>query len=158
MSEVNLFDSADELREAMQRLEAGCDNTATALRTRIAAQERSLPELRKFGQGIDPRQYLAAREMVVAVAARSMNADRLEVLLLRLECEFVKRKARADRSRSNKRFDPFWDVFEALVKGHRCSSAEDAYELAIAQVPPPHAALSVARDRYRDLRVEMGLT
>lgn len=158
MSDFNLFDSVDELRASLRKLEAGCDDTAAALRTRLAAQERAIPELRKFGRGVNGRQYVAAREMVVAVAARSMNADRLEVLLLALECEFVKRKARADRSRSSKRFDPFWEVFEDLVRGHRCGSVDDAHALAAARVPPPHAALSVARDRYRDLRVEMGLT
>lgn len=158
MKDFNLFGSVDDLRESLRKLEAGCTDTASALRTRIAAQERAIPELRRFGRDVDMRRYSQARELVAAVAAGSMCADLLEVLLLRLECEFMKRKVPADRSRSNKRFDPFWEVFDPIVLGHRCSSAEDAYELATAKAPPPHAALSVARDRYRDLRLEMGLT
>ena len=153
----NLFDSVDELRASLRKLEAGCDNTAGALRTRIAAQERYIPELGKFGRGVDVRQYSQARELVVAVAAGSMNADRLEVLLLGLECEFVKRKAKADRSRSNVRFDPFFEVFDAIVTGRRCRSATDAHQKAAAVAPPPHPMPSVSRKRYGTLRKEMAV-
>ncbi|MEX3918252.1 hypothetical protein AB4Y43_18750 [Paraburkholderia sp. BR10872] len=158
MSDYNLFGGVDALRESLRKLEAGCVDTASAMRTRITAQERAIPELRRFGHGIDVKQYSAARELVTAVVAGTMGADRLEVLLMALELEFVKRKVPADRSRSNKRFDQFWETFDALVRGRRCSSPKDAHMLTCARVPPPHAALSMARDRYRVLREEMGLT
>jgi hypothetical protein len=158
MSDFNLFDRTGDLRAAMLRLEYGCGATASELTDRIQAQERALPELRKFGRELDPRKYVAAREMVEAVAAGSTRSDQLLVLLIGLECDFVKIKARADRSRSNKRFDQFWEAFDALVRGRRCSGAKDAHVLTCARVPPPHAALSMARDRYRVLREEMGLT
>lgn len=157
VKDFNLFDSVDELRASLRKLEAGCDDTASALRTRLAAQERAIPDLRKFGRGVDARQYMAAREMIVAVAAHSMSADRLEVLMLRLECEFVKRKARADRSRSSSRFDAFYEVFDGLVTGRRCSSAADAHKKAAAAAQPPHPMPSVSRKRYGLLRQDMGV-
>ncbi|WP_069265324.1 hypothetical protein [Paraburkholderia nodosa] len=157
MSGTNLFDSTEDLRAAMLRLECGCDVTARELIDRIQAQQRALPDLLRFGRGVDVRQYVAAHEMVVAVAANSMKADRLEVLLLRLECEFVKRKARANRSLSNARFAPFWNAFDAIVTGRRCRGATDAHQKAASAAPPPHPMPSVSRKRYGKIRREMGI-
>ncbi|WP_134138228.1 hypothetical protein [Paraburkholderia sp. BL6665CI2N2] len=151
MSDANLFGRVEELREAMLRLERGCDATAMDLRSRIAAQERAVPELGKFAAGIQSRHYVSARELVVAVVARSMTADRLEVLLLRLECSYVKAKVRANRSRSNVRFAPFWAEFDAIVRRHVCSTADEAHKRAATGTPQPHPKLSVAQKRYRRL-------
>ncbi|MGF6974912.1 hypothetical protein QFZ94_003362 [Paraburkholderia sp. JPY465] len=157
MSDANLFGNVEELRAAMLRLECRCDETASELRSRIAAQERAIPTLGRFASGIEGRRYREASEMVVAVTAGSMTADRLELLLLRLECEFVKRKASANRSRSNARFDPFYEVFDGLVKGRRCRDAKDAHQKAAAVAPPPHPMPSVSRRRYGTLRKKMAV-
>ncbi|HDR9274896.1 TPA: hypothetical protein QDB24_002977 [Burkholderia vietnamiensis] len=147
----NLFASTMELTSIVRRLEHGCDETAAELRERLSAQELAIPELGKFGAGIQLCDYRAARDLVAPVTARMMTADRLETMILRLECEYVKRKARADRSRSNVRFEPFWEAFDSIVRRHLCSEFDDAYARAAARVPLPHPKPSVAEKRYRKL-------
>ncbi|HDR9061070.1 hypothetical protein [Burkholderia vietnamiensis] len=147
----NLFASAQELTSIMRRLEHGCDETAAELRERLSDQERAIPELGKFGAGIQLSDYQAARDLVSPVTARMMDADRLERMVLRLECDYVKLKARADRSRSNVRFEPFWEAFDSIVRRHLCSDLDDAYARAAAQVPLPHPKPSVAEKRFRQL-------
>ncbi|HDR9101143.1 TPA: hypothetical protein QDB15_006000 [Burkholderia vietnamiensis] len=147
----NLFASAQELTSIMRRLEFGCDKTAGELRERLSAQERAIQDLGKYGAGIQLSEYRTAHDLVVSVTAQMMNADRLERIVLRLECDYVKLKARADRSRSNVRFEPFWEAFDSIVQRHLCSDLDDAYARAAAQVPLPHPKPSVAEKRYRQL-------
>ncbi|MBR8214693.1 hypothetical protein [Burkholderia vietnamiensis] len=147
----NLFSSVQELTSIMRRLEFGCDETAAELRERLSTQERAIQDLGKYGAGIQLGEYRTACDLVVSVAARVMNTDRLERMVLRLECDYVKQKARADRSRSNARFEPFWEVFDSTVRRHLCSNLDDAYARAAAQVPLPHPKPSVAEKRYRQL-------
>ncbi|MDN8065931.1 hypothetical protein [Burkholderia vietnamiensis] len=148
----NLFSSVQELTSIMRRLEFGCDETAAELRERLSTQERAIQDLGKYGAGIQLGEYRTARDLVVSVATRMMDADRLERMVLRLECDYVKQKARADRSRSNVRFERFWGVFDSIVRRRICSGFEDAYRKAAAQVTSPHPTMIIARRRFRKLR------
>ncbi|HDR8931569.1 hypothetical protein WK35_28525 [Burkholderia vietnamiensis] len=147
----NLFSSVQELTSIMRRLEFGCDETAAELRERLSTQERAIQDLGKYGAGIQLSEYRTACDLIVSVTAQMMNADRLERIVLRLECDYVKLKARADRSRSNVRFEPFWEAFDSIVRRHLCSDLDDAYARAAARVPLPHPKPSVAEKRYRKL-------
>lgn len=147
----NLFSSVQELTSIMRRLEFGCDETAAELRERLSTQERAIQDLGKYGAGIQLGEYRTACDLIVSVTAQMMNADRLERIVLRLECDYVKQKARAGPSRSNVRFKPFWEAFDSIVRGHTFSDLDDAYARAAARVPLPHPKPSVAEKRFRKL-------
>src|SRR5271165_2223171 len=120
----DLFDSESDLNITLLRIEQGDKDAAIGLMARVAGQERAAQSFGRFMTEHDLGRYAKIRAMVPTVAAGMAHARDLANLLLMTQYLYVKAKARADRSRSNARFDAFWAEFDQLVCSHRCTSAE----------------------------------
>ncbi|WP_341313895.1 hypothetical protein WN982_00360 [Paraburkholderia sp. IMGN_8] len=152
MFQARLFESSAELKTVLQTLTGRRGDVAPELLRRLEAQRTAAASLGRFSESLNVDAYRHAREMLPAVAAGFLPADRLEVLLLRLECDFRGAAARALRSTSGKRFEPFWREFDAIARRRTCRTAEAVYEAVKASgVPHPHPKLSVAKRRYGKL-------
>lgn len=156
---MNLFENSAELKEMLGKLERRNDAVARELLRRIDAQRLAAAALPgKFGTGLNHKGYVAAREMLPMVMTNFATADRLEVLLLALECDFAKAAIRAQRSTSGRRFKRFWDEFDELIRRRTHRTADDAYKSVAARMPLPHPKASSAKSRYGRLMREIGIS
>ncbi|MDR8049757.1 hypothetical protein [Burkholderia cenocepacia] len=149
MKAIRLFENSVELLAMMQTLSGRRADIAPEIMRRLESQRAAATSLGRFSQGLNLDGYGHAREMLPAVVSGFMPVERLYVLMLQLECDFRGAAARAQRATSGKRFDAFWDAFDALVRRRTCRTAEEVYEAVKASgVAGQHPKLSVAKRRY----------
>ncbi|KWI36358.1 hypothetical protein WM04_06895 [Burkholderia ubonensis] len=149
MKGTHLFESSSELQTMLQTLTGRRVDVAHEILHRIEAQRAAAMSLGKFSNSLNIDAYGHARELLPAVAAGFMPVDRLHVLMLQLECDFRGAAARAQRSKSAKRFDAFWSAFETVVRRRTCRTARDAYRTVVESgIPKPHPQLSSAERRF----------
>ncbi|WP_044273688.1 hypothetical protein [Burkholderia gladioli] len=149
---MSLFDNSAELHAMLSRLEFGGKDVGRVLRERLVRQRHELPALGRFACLLDKARYEKAFELIDSVATRLVSAEHLEVHLLALEHDFVKLQLRANRARSSKRFDPFWDEFDESIRRRVCVTAKDAFDYAVERTGAPYPKWSTAKERFRTVK------